>query len=455
MPTRRALAVAVLAAVVVACVATAGPPGTWTRAGKRPGSAEFAAGLARTADGVLHIVSLRVNGANTDLWQVRIGSDGRLLGSNAIVHGWSQLANPDLVVTRDGGLRVLFGGDRVADDATPGFFTATAPAAGGPWTAQPDPFVPGPDAATADITSTIAKDGAAIAAWTDPGGLHYRFGLDPGAREVVVADCCANAAALATDPASGQAYLGWASSTAAASGIFVAPVGPRAAGRALLAPGSASKTGRAIAPNQPIALAARLGGGVWAAYGAGFPTVRAVVLWRVGAPKPLVRVPSLHASLVALASAPDGRLWLAWERDGAINVTRTNRAATRTEPVRQVPSPRRTTAIWRVQGEGSLGPLDLVSNLDAVGGTTLWHQQILPLLSLRITGAAAGVGSARYVFSVSDAGDPIANASVRVGAQTLTTGLAGTVVLTTTDRPLAAFASKRGYATGSATLPRV
>ena len=154
-------------------------------------------------------------------------------------------------------------------------------------------------------------------------------------------------------------------------------------------------------------------------------------------------------------SSPGGRLWIAWLRSGAINVTRTNRAGTRIEPVRVLVSPRRTTAIRQVQGEGSLGPLDLVANLDAVGGTTFWHQQILPLLSLRVTGTAFADRSTRYVFSVTDAGDPVANASVRVGAQTLTTGLAGTVVLTTTDRPLAAFASKTGYATGSATLPKL
>lgn len=456
---RCALVGTALTALAVACVAVAGPPGTWSRAGKRPGSPGFEAGLARTADGVLHVVSLRRGGKKLELWQIRIGSDGKLLGSNAIVRGWSGLANPDLALSADGSLRLFVGGNHSLATASPGLVTATAPAQGAPWTIQQDPVSAGEDAAIADVGVAAARDGTPIAVWATPTGLRYRYDVDPAGADVVVPlrGCCAAEPDAATDSATGQAYIAWASSAARASGILVQPVGPRnVTGQPLYAPGSAAK-GRiaAVPPGERVALTSRLGaGGVYVAYVVGYPAVKGVVLWPVGARHAVLRIPAGGASDIALAAAPGGRLWLAWARNGTSYVTRTNRAATHVEPVRSIRSPPRTTSIWRVQGEGSLGPLDLVSNLDATGGTTFWHQQILPLLSLDITAVAQQDGTTRYAFAVTDAGDAVPNATVKVGPQTLTTGLAGTVVLTTTDRPLAAFASKAGYATGSARVPK-
>ena len=446
-------------ALAAACAAVAGPPGAWSRAGKRPGSPDFEAGLARTADGVLHVVSLRRAGTKLELWQIRIGSDGKLLGSNAILRGWSALANPDLVAGPDGGLRVLVGGNHSPSTANPGLVTATAPEQGAPWAVQQDPVAAGEDTAIADVGATTAKSGTPIAVWATPTGLRYRYDVDPAGTDVVVQlpGCCTSDPDAGTDSATGQSYIAWASSAARASGILAQSIGPRATtGQPLYAPGSASK-GRvaAVPPGERVAISARLGaGGVYVAYGVGYPAVKGVALWPVGAPRAVLRLPAAGATDVALAAAPDGRLWLAWARNGTSYVTRTNRAATRVEPVRAISSPPRTTSIWRVQGEGSLGPLDLVANIDATGGTTFWHQQILPLLSLDVTAAAQQDGSTRYSFVVTDAGDPVPNATVEVGAQTLTTGLGGTVVLTTTDRPLAAFASKAGYATGSARIPK-
>ena len=458
-PRRGALAGVTLAALAAVCIAAAGPPGAWTRAGKRPGSPGFEAGIVRTADGVLHIVSLRRAGAKLELWQIRIGSDGKLIGSNAILRGWNELANPDLVLSEDGGLRLFVGGNHRLSTANPGLVTATAPAQGAPWTIQQDPVSPGDDTALADVGAGVAKDGTPIAVWATATGLRYRFDVDPSEADVVVPlrGCCASEPDAATDASSGQSYMAWASSAARASGILVQPIGPRAvAGQPLYAPGSASK-GRAasVPPGERVAVSSRRGAaGVYVAYGVGYPSVKGVALWLVGAPRAALRIPAAKASDIALAAAPDGRLWLAWARNGTSYVTRTNRAATRLEPVRAITAPPRTTSVWRVQGEGSLGPLDLVANIDAVGGTTFWHQQILPLLSLDIGAVGQGGGSTRYTFAVTDAGDPVPNATVKVGTQTLTTGLAGTVVLTTTDRPLAAFASKTGYATASAAIPK-
>jgi len=462
MPTgRRALVFAGLAAVVLTSAAAAGPPGSWTRAGKRPGSDAFQAGLARTADGVLHVVSLREDGTKVDLWQVRIDSDGRLVGSNEIAAAWSRLANPDLVLTSDGGLRVVFGGAHTEDPAETavGVLSATAPAAGAPWTLDPDPVVTDPASASADVGAGVARDGDPVVAWVFGGSLQYHWGVGPTSRDLTVprAGCCATDPDVATDSASGQTYVGWFTDVVRASGIFVQALGPAGpVGRRLYAPGSSAKNRTGAAPpGQRVAIAARNGGpGVYLSYAIGYPKVRRVGLWRVGQPTTVLRLVAPGATDVALAAGPQGRLWLAWQRSGRIFATRTNRAVTKAEPARAFTPPPRTTGIWSVQGDGSLGPLDLVVNVDATGGTTFWHQQVLPVLSLNVTATAQqAAGATRYVFDVTDAGDAVPNATVRFGTQTLTTGAAGTVTLTTTDRPATATTSKPGYASGSASVP--
>jgi hypothetical protein len=461
MPTgRRALVFAGLAAVVLTSAAAAGPPGSWTRAGKRPGSDAFEAGLARTADGVLHIVSLREDGTKVDLWQVRIDSDGRLVGSNEIAAAWSRLANPDLVLTSDGGLRVLFGGAHTDDptETAVGVLSATAPATGVPWTLDPDPVVTDAASASADVGAGVAKDGSSVVAWVLDGSLRYHWGVGPTSRDFTVprAGCCPTNTDVATDSLNGQTYVGWFSGVARASGVFVQAIGLGGPlGRPLYAPGSSGKNRSGAAPpGQRVAIAARNGGpGVYVAYAVGYPKVRSVGLWRVGQRTTVLRLAALGATDVALASSLEGRLWLAWQQNGRIFATRTNRAATKTEPIRALMPPPRTTGIWRVAGEGSLGPLDLVANVDATGGTTFWHQQLLPVLSLDVTATAQQAGSTRYVFDVTDAGDAVPNATVRFGTQTLTTGAAGTVTLTTSDRPATATASKPGYVSGSASIP--
>ena len=78
---------------------------------------------------------------------------------------------------------------------------------------------------------------------------------------------------------------------------------------------------------------------------------------------------------------------------------------------------------------------------------------MLPGLSLAITATVSAGGATKYVFRVTDAGEPMENATVKVGKQSLTTGLAGTVALATGDRPPNATASKPGYAPATTPLP--
>jgi hypothetical protein len=315
------------------------------------------------------------------------------------------------------------------------------------------------------VGATAAPDGTPIAAWSDGGRLANHIGVDQSAAAIPVpaGACCSSRPAVGVDVVGSRAYVVWFSEAPGSLGLVAQAIGGSGpGGRVLYAPGSAAR-GRAgtVAPGQRIAVSGRTAApGVYVAYGTVHQKRKpgqaftGLALWRIGASKPLARIRAPGADLVALAAAPEGRLWLAWSARGKLFAARTNRAATRIGGVRTLPPPARSGRITQVQGEGSLGPLDLVVDVRVRGRRwLLWHEQVLPALTLRVSAHSLSGGTTRYVFAVSDAGDAVANAAVRVGKQVLTTGASGTVVLQTTDLPRVATAVKPGYAPATTAIP--
>jgi hypothetical protein len=443
--------------LVAAAGAAAGPPGKWTPLSKGAVTPTDQAGLVRTPDGTLHVSWQRRGILATALWRTRIAADGRTIGSEPIAGGLMDAGSPALTIAPDGGLRAFFF-VRTPDAAQPALLLATAPAAGG-WTVAHDPLAQAVGPAVPAVGAATARDGTPVVAWPVGTQVRYRFGVDPGADSVPlgVGGCCSSAVQPAVDQVTGRVYVAWASSAAGATGIFVqtvdrsGPVRPK-----VFATGSATRRrDAAVLPDGHVALAARTGvSGVYLAYTSGFPRVKAIVLLRAGVRKVVVRLNAPGASHVVLAPAPQGRLWLAWSRGGTIFAARSNRAATKLGVVREIPIRRGARAVDQLQGDGSAGPLDLVASLESrAGAAAFWHQQVQPGLSLTVAVTTPKTGPARYVFRVADAGEPVANASIKVGNQVLTTGLAGTVVLVTGDRPATATATKLGYAPATATIP--
>jgi hypothetical protein len=81
-------------------------------------------------------------------------------------------------------------------------------------------------------------------------------------------------------------------------------------------------------------------------------------------------------------------------------------------------------------------------------GQGFWHQQVWPRLSL--TGARAG---ATIVFRVTDAGDPVAGASVKAAGKTLKTNATGRATLARAPSGrVKATASKAGYTSAAAAV---
>jgi len=456
MKTHRSLAAAVIATLAVATGAAAGPPGKWTPLSKGELASSDQTGLARTPDGTLHVAWQRRGATASALWQTRVAATGRTLGSEPIAPGLSEGGLPALTTGPDGALRAFFFA-RTPDGTAADLHVVASPAGGG-WTVGADALAQVVGPAAPAVGAAAARDGTPVAAWSTGTQIRYRYGVDPANQGSVVGagGCCASGVQPAVDQVSGKTYIAWASSVPGATGVFVQAVDRAGPTRPkVFATGSATKKrNAAVLPDGRVALTARQGSpGVFLAYTSGFPVVRRILVLQAGARALVLEVEAPGAAHVTLAAAPQGRLWLAWSLDGVIYAARTNRDVSRLGVVRKIAIRRGSRAVDQLQGDGSGGSLDLVASLEARGAASFWHQQVLPGLSLEIKATTPTDSPTRYLFRVTDAGDPVANATVRVGKQSLTTGLSGTVTLVTTDHPDTATASKLGFAPATSPLP--
>lgn len=289
------------------------------------------------------------------------------------------------------------------------------------------------------LAATTKADGTPVSAEGLNADLFYHVGVDPatpsGTPDTVVTDPSAYGlmnAALARDTASGVVYLGWYQrGSTKGTGYYVKAILPAPAA-AREAPRSNGQGLPDNSPAQGVALAARVGGGVYLAYCEASKTQRCarIDLWKVGSASAL-RVPrsaGADASQVSLSAGPGGRLVVGWFSRAAkvIRVVRTNTAATRFGVVRTVKPPVKAADLAFFDGlftESSRGPMDLVANVQRFSGgapIAFFHTQVLPGLSLSARPRPVPRGK-KVVFRVRDAGQPVAGAKVRFLGRTLTT----------------------------------
>jgi hypothetical protein len=454
MPPRARVAALVVAVLALAASSAAGPPGQWTRL---PGTViNFAEpGLARTSDGALHVLYTRRNGSREDLIHVSVAPNGRVGGESVALGGWSAMSHPDLLRMPDGTLRAFFGGIRSTSsgETNNAMNTATAPASGSPWTLKPGKAAQATYAyATGVAGAGLARDGTPISTWSGSPGLGFHYGIDPAQTDGTIPQtgCCLYTPDVAVDSANGQGWVGFYSNENAGPGLYVNPIGPTGAqGGRRLAPGSVVGTS-SIYPGNRTSLTGRIGApGVYLFYGQGYPTFSTLALWKVDTERPHLVIRAARNEHANVAAAPEGRLWLMWEVNGTIFAARTNRAATRVGGVNVLRAPGSRT-VYRLNGEGSAGPLDLLVN----DGSAFWHQQVQPKLQLAATSRKAGRGRV-VTFRVVDAGDPVAGAAVKAGGRTLRTSANGTATLKQARAArLRTTASKAGYATSAPLVVR-
>jgi hypothetical protein len=414
-------------------------------------------GLARTSNGVLHVVYVRKNGTKADLAHVEVSTGGSVGADSVALGSWSAMSHPDILRMPDNTLRVFFGGIRSTSpgDDNDALNTATAPASGGPWTLKPGRAAQALYAYATSVTGAgLAKDGTPISTWSATPGLGFHYGIDPKDADgkIPQSGCCLYNPDIGVDAASGQAWVAFYSNESATPGLVVNAIGPAGPqGGRKLAPGSV--VGKdSIYPGNRASISGRIGAaGVYLFYGQGYPTFKTLALWRVDRAKPHVVLKVERNEHANIAAAPEGRLWLLWEQSGSIFAARTNKAATKVGAVNALKPPSGGT-IYRLNGDGSAGPLDLIANVQAGGQQGLWHQQVLPKLQLTASTRAAGAGRT-ITFRVLDAGDPVAGATVKAGGRSLKTAANGQATLKqATVARIKATATKAGYAPASATV---
>src|SRR5262249_25625884 len=150
-----------------------------------------------------------------------------------------------------------------------------------------------------------------------------------------------------------------------------------------------------------IGLAARAGGGVYAAYCVGYPTCSNVRVWKVGTTTTKDVPNSKFASTISLSSGPSGRLWVAWaDNIPKVRAVRTGEDGLAMGAVQNVGLPKGKSSAYSLAIDGSRGRGDIVVNV----GDSMWHSQVLAGLTLGASPHAWQRGhKQKVVFTVTDA----------------------------------------------------
>jgi len=437
-----------------AATADRGTPGHWTKVSTGSVGITFVPSVARSGNGDLHLVYARDLGTNTQLMHTSIHTNGHIGTQNAVVGGWSVMDSAPVVVSSSDGLRVLFGGQK---DLTAGFwslgkmYTATADSNGSTWTLPAETVGENTNAYGSYGTgATTLADGTPVAGFPLNKDFTWAVGTGGPDQNFSVSKCCMYSSTMVRDGS--NVWVAWYGngSTAATNGTFVKQIYPTV-GATLKAPGSSKGTNSL--PTGRVALAARVGGGVFAAYCVGYPTCTAVRVWKVGTTKTTDAPHSKFATTIGLSPGRSGRLWLAWSDNiPKVHALRTNTTGLVMGAVQNAGIPRGGAA-YSLTIDGTIGRGDIVLN----DGNGMWHTQVVAGLTLQASPASWRHHTRQKVtFTVTDAHDPVKGAKVAVGSSHCTTGNRGTCPITFAPSygqgKHTARATKSGYAPATAGL---
>lgn len=443
--TGAACLLAVTAALVaLTAAANAGAPGSWTQITRTHNGARANLGLARGKNGALHVLwAGPARAPFTSILDTPVSPAGAVGKAQAVVSGWNSVQPPAATVAPNGSIHALISGQKVPanNDPLSGLNEAVGP---GAWNLGPRAFgtyqitVP----SNADVAAAVLKSSELAIVWRSATTLLFQAGVDPGTQPTnITPQGLGESPVIAVDQASGEAIVAYRHLSSGAG--FFRRVLP-----SLGAPQPMPQA-KVLAPS----IAARAGGGVWSAYP---PDVSKVWLLRFGGAHKSVPVPKGARALTAgVAAGPDGRLWVFYGNEQQTFVTRTNKAVTAFEPVQTLKSPPGTVQYFRLEGEGSAGPLDLFANVTVDGATKdgSYHTHVFPLLSLSVAKKAQSTqgkpARVRVTVRVTDAGDPVAGARVTgLPGGARTTDASGSVVVSVAAAQKRSFVlttTKAGY----------
>jgi hypothetical protein len=442
----RLAAIFVLAFLALASPAAAGPTGTWTQVTNfsADGSNTDEVGLARTPNGVLHVLWT----VDESVLNTRVSADAQnVLGTSTVFTYTGGGVNNAVALLPGpaGSLRAFFAGLISSDENHDGGMSTATSTDGVSWNVQPTLASQSDGAgneespvyAAAGIGGTMFSNGTPLSVWGDsgPNAHGYHVGTSQATPDVLFGGSTATVTypGAATDSDTGAVAVGW--NDIDTGKVFVAFVQPSTS--PWFPPSAAtSPPGAGAADLQhPVGISGRSGGegGIYVAYLRGTnPFSSNAAIWRVGAGN-IENLSKADAQSVGVTAGPDGRLWAFWtQEDGSIHVRRSDTEATTWGADTKVKPPSGTSALWSLKGEGSslsCGALDLVALATAGGATANFQQRVLPGLTLKkkILNGKKGK-KAKVRFTTLDAGDPV-KATVKFGKASEATGADGKVEL--------------------------
>lgn len=421
-----ALAVAIALAATLAASVAESKAGTFKRLATVNASPAAAVAAVRTSNGTLHLVYQTFAGRGfSGLASLAIGPAGTAGPEVQALSGW-QAGQPGLLALPGGTLEALFGAISPTSllSSVWGIISTDG---GATWSTPADIRGGGPNEALAygsDVTAVLAGT-TPVLALPQAGNLVLQTGLGSGSPSFGVTngtDGSTTDADLAVDAATGEVVASWPS-IAQNPSLYLQGVAPTI-GAPQLAPGQ---------NRNALVLAGRdTGAGVFAAYTTDGTHVR---LLRYGGGTVAVGSRSgTTAKALSVATGIDGRIWVMWgdDSDGGVVVTRSNKAVTRFEPIQHLDP--KAGSLYRIQGDGRLGPLDLLvdeipNGTGPVQPAGIYYTRVLPVLSASVS-VSAVKNTHQLTVKVTDAGDPVASAIVSVKGQKKTTNAQGIAVLT-------------------------
>lgn len=429
----------------VAVTARAGPPGKWTQITHAHNGSKSNLGLARDRQGALHVLWAGPKGRSfTAIYDTSISLKGAVGRPKAVISGWNSVQPPAAATSPNGAIHAIVSGQKVLSNNDPyaGLNDIVGP---GTWKVGPQAFgryqitVP----SNADVGTATLKNGQLVSIWSSAAALLFQTGVDPTTvpQNVSPPGDPSASPVIAVDQKSGDvvvAYHGVGSGSTFFRRILPTLSAPQAMPQSKADP----------------TIAARAGGGVYSAYALDGVKVR---LLRFGTqPKPVPVPKGARVLTAGVAVGPEGRLWVFYGDEQTTYVTRTSRHVSGFEPVQMLKSPSKTVQYFRLEGEGSAGPLDLFADITVDGKTKdgSYHQQVQPALSIHASkqpakNAKGKVTGVAVTVRVTDAGDPVKGAKVTgLPGGTKTTDASGSIVVVVPAGKKGGFpltATKPGY----------
>ena len=416
--------VAIAAATLMAAAGRAAPRrASWTRI-SGPAQPGEQLGLARTPDGVLHVIWNR-GVTPTSIFETRLSPAGRAAGTSTVATGFDGNGGLALLVMPDRTLRLIASGAIRPGSPAYGINTFVAPASGGTWSLQSGAYWGGAVANASPVFgATLTKDGRAVTAWRGTAAV----GVPPSSIQGYEGGMTESQ--LATDGAGGGIVLSGVTN-AGQGGVYVQQVLPSLGPRTILPLPF-------VLNDWNTSLSGRLGGaGVYVAYA----DAKAMRLYRYGGPTRTLGRGAFASA--AVCPGPGGRLWVAWGGPtSGLYITRSSMSTGGFEPVQKLALPQNgSNGLEFLQCEGSAGPADVFADVPGGAAQGFWHTHVLARFTLR-----AHVKKSKVTLSALDAGDPVPGVAVTIGRKHLTTGANGSAAATLRPGSYSVRATAGGYA---------